>query len=76
MLSMMMMQTGGIHLLKQEAAAMEEELYNFNLKVRNTGTLEMGALRTGTHDDLVTALGLGVYYWQFRPITRVRFISI
>ena len=54
---------------------MEEELYNFNLKVRNTGTLEMGALRTGTHDDLVTALGLGVYYWQFRPITRVRFIS-
>jgi hypothetical protein len=55
------MQTGRIHLPKQEAAALEEELYNFELKVRSTGTLEMGALRTGKHDDLVNALGLGVY---------------
>jgi hypothetical protein len=58
----MMMQTGRIHLPKMEAAAMEAELANFELKVRNTGTPEMGALRTGAHDDLVTALGLGVFY--------------
>lgn len=73
---LMMMQTGRIHLPKQEAAALEDELQNFTLKVRNTGTLEMGALRTGTRDDLVNALGLGVFYWQFRPISRVRFISL
>lgn len=73
---LMMMQTGRIHLPKQEAAAMEDELHNFTLKVRNTGTLEMGALRNGTHDDLVNALGLGVFYWQSRPIRRVRFVYI
>jgi len=55
---------------------LEDELQNFTLKVRNTGTLEMGALRTGTRDDVVNALGLGVFYWQFRPISRVRFISL
>jgi hypothetical protein len=69
-------QTGTIHLPRtQEAAAMKDELLNFDLKVRNTGTLEMGALRTGTRDDLVNALGLGVFYWQSRPIRRVRFVS-
>ena len=73
---LMMMQTGRIHLPKQEEAPLEDELQNFTLKVRNTGTLEMGALRTGTNDDLVNALGLGVFYWQSRPIYRVRFISI
>lgn len=73
---LMMMQTGRIHLPKQEAAAMEDELHNFDLKVRNTGTLEMGALRTGKRDDLVNALGLAVYYWQSRPVLRVRFIYI
>jgi hypothetical protein len=71
-----MIQTGRIHLPRtQEAAAMKDELLNFDLKVRNTGTLEMGALRTGTRDDLVNALGLGVFYWQSRPIRRVRFVS-
>jgi hypothetical protein len=73
---LMMMQTGCIHLPQQEAVAMEDELANFNLKVRTTGTLEMGALRTGTHDDLVNALGLGVYYWQNRRVPRIRIISI
>jgi len=73
---LMMIQTGRIHLPKQEVAALEDEPQNFTLKVRNTGTLEMGALRTGTNDDLVNALGLGVFYWQSRPIYRVRFISI
>jgi hypothetical protein len=73
---LLMMQTGRIHLPKQEAAAMEEELLNFNLKVRITGTLELGAVKTGTHDDLVNALGLAVFYWQNRRIPRIRIIWI
>ena len=36
----------------------EEGLHNVNVKVRNTCTLEMGALRIGQDDDLVKALGL------------------
>ena len=42
----------------------------------NPRTLEMGALRTGMNHDPATALGLGVFYWQFRPIRRVRFVYI
>ena len=72
-----MIQTGRIHLPRtQEAMAMQDELSNFELKVRTTGTLELGALRTGTHDDLVNALGLAVFYWQNRRIPRHRIISM
>ena len=69
------MQTGTIHLPKQEAAALEEELLNFDRKVRTTGTLELGALRTGKHDDLVNALGLAVFYWQSRRVPNIRFFA-
>ncbi len=72
---LMMMQTGRIHLPKQEAADLQEELHNFNLKVRTTGTLELGALRTGKHDDLVNALGIAVFYWQSRRVPIIRFIT-
>jgi len=61
-----MMQTGRIHLPKMAAGTMEADLTNFELKVRTSGT-EMGALSTGAHDDLVTALGLTVYYANTRP---------
>lgn len=42
------------------AAGLAEELLDFEIKVTRDGHDELGAFRTGTHDDLVTALGLSV----------------
>jgi len=60
----LLLQTGRIHLPKTaDSKALEQELLNYELKMKTAGgTPEMGALRTGLHDDLVTALGLGVYF--------------
>ena len=67
-----LMQTGKIHLPRtQEAKAVQEELLNFELKMRNTSQPEMGALKVGTHDDLVCSLGLAVFYWEKRRIPRI-----
>jgi hypothetical protein len=41
-----------------ESLAMREELLNFDIKVDPDGDAKFGAFKTGTHDDLVTALGL------------------
>jgi len=41
-----------------EALAMREELMNFDIKVDEDGDQKFGAFRVGTHDDLVTAIGL------------------
>ena len=43
-----------------EAHAMASELKNYELKSDPDGDLKFGAFRVGTHDDLVTALGLAV----------------
>lgn len=41
-----------------EARALREELANYEIRVDRDGHDTYGALRVGTHDDLVTALGL------------------
>lgn len=43
-----------------EARAMLEELLNYEIKVDDNARDTYGAFRVGTHDDLVTALGLAV----------------
>ncbi len=55
-------QSGCLHLPPDhpEAAAMAGELKNYELKSDPDGDLRFGAFRVGTHDDLVTALGLAI----------------
>lgn len=43
-----------------DAQGLATELLDFEIKVSRDGHDEMGAFKTGTHDDLVTALGLSV----------------
>jgi hypothetical protein len=51
--------TGRLHLPRtHEAAALTAELLNYELRVDTDGHARAGAFRTGTHDDLVTAVGL------------------
>ncbi len=50
---------GRIHLPKtEEASALQEELKNYTIRVNEHANQEFGAFKVGTHDDLVTALGL------------------
>jgi hypothetical protein len=46
--------------LPRSAEAMVDELLNYEIKVDPDGDAKLGAFRVGTHDDLVTALGLAV----------------
>lgn len=41
-----------------EVRALVRELQNYELRVNDKATLQAGAFRVGTHDDLATALGL------------------
>jgi hypothetical protein len=43
-----------------EAEAMARELMDYEIKVSEQGNDTYGAFKVGTHDDLVTALGLAV----------------
>ena len=58
----MLFQTGSVKLLADhpEAAAMASKLKNYELKSDPDGDLKFGPFKVGTHDDLVTALGLAV----------------
>lgn len=50
---------GRVHLPSNgEAHVMKEELMNYQIKVNENANAQFGAFRVGTHDDLVTALGL------------------
>lgn len=54
-----MLGSGRLHLPRtQEAGALTRELLNFELRVDQSGHETSGAFRTGTHDDLVCAVGL------------------
>lgn len=54
-----MLGSGRLHLPRTpEAGALTRELLNFELRVDQSGHETSGAFRTGTHDDLVCALGL------------------
>jgi hypothetical protein len=43
-----------------EARVLGEELLNFELRVDERANDTYGAFKVGTHDDMVTALGLAV----------------
>lgn len=43
-----------------ESRALARELLNYEIRVGENATARYGAFRTGTHDDLVTAVGLAV----------------
>lgn len=45
-----------------EARVMKEELMNYQIKVNENANAQFGAFKVGTHDDLVTALGLACLY--------------
>jgi hypothetical protein len=63
-----MLGSGRLHLPRtQEAGALTRELLNFELRVDQSGHETSGAFRTGTHDDLVCALGLAT---QLDPVQR------
>lgn len=46
----------------KEIEAMVEELLNYKIHVSEEGHDQYGAFKIGTHDDLVTALGLACWY--------------
>ncbi len=57
-----LLQTGRIHLPNKnpEAHALAQELLDYEIRVDENANDKYGAFRVGTHDDLVTALGLAV----------------
>ena len=64
-----LLQTGRIHLPKTaEAEALKEELLNYEIRISDGGRDTYGAFRTGSHDDLVSALGIAVFYSEKRVI--------
>ena len=60
--------TGRLHLPRtREAGALTDELLNYELRVDENARETFGAFKVGTHDDLVTALGLAT---QIDPVRR------
>jgi hypothetical protein len=56
-----LLQTGRLHLpATDEARVLAKELLDYEIRVDQDANDRYGAFRVGTHDDLVTALGLGV----------------
>lgn len=49
-------------LLTSELKAMLEELRNYEIRIDDSGKDTYGAFAVGTHDDLVTAIGLSTFY--------------
>lgn len=69
-----LLQTGRLHLPNtRDSKAMQEELLQYSLKMGGSGRPELGALKTGQHDDLVTSCLLAVHWLtQQRRTPRVR----
>jgi hypothetical protein len=56
-----LLQTDQLHLPRtREAEVLAEELNSYEIRVTEDANDRYGAFRVGTHDDLVTALGLAV----------------
>jgi hypothetical protein len=56
-----LLQTARVHLPEtREARALAQELLDYEIRVDENANDRYGAFRVGTHDDLVTALGLAV----------------
>lgn len=59
----MLLQTGRLHLPRTEQAAqLAQELLDYEIQVEKDANDHYGAFRVGSHDDLVTALGLAVHH--------------
>lgn len=57
-----LLQSGRLHLPRTaEAQVLASELLNYEIRVDENANNRYGAFRVGTHDDLVTALGLGAW---------------
>jgi len=56
-----LLQTGRLHLPQsRDSEALREELLNYEIRITENSNDTYGAFRVGTHDDLVTALGMAV----------------
>jgi hypothetical protein len=67
-----LLQCHRLHLPKtSEAEALAQELLNYEIRVDENANDRYGAFRVGTHDDLVTALGLAVQTVQYACIAQV-----
>jgi hypothetical protein len=54
-----LLQSGRIHIPKSaEAEALAKELLDYEIRISEDANEKYGAFKVGTHDDLVTALGL------------------
>ena len=63
-----LMQAERIHLPQtEETAAMERELMDYEIRVDEQANDRYGAFKVGSHDDLVTALGMAVQAQPGRP---------
>jgi len=66
-----LLQCARLHLPKtREAEVLTEELLNYEIRVTENANDQYGAFKVGTHDDLVTALGLAVQV--DRPVQNTR----
>lgn len=64
-----LLQGGRLHLPRTvEAEALARELLEYEIKIDTDANDRYGAFRVGTHDDLVTALGLAVQVDPKRPL--------
>jgi hypothetical protein len=67
----MLLQSGRVHLPRNPAAeTLAAELLNYEIRVDEKANDRYGAFKVGTHDDLVTALGLTVQL-DFGPTSMV-----
>jgi hypothetical protein len=61
-----LLQAGRVHLPRtREAQVLTRELHDYEIRVDENAHDRYGAFRVGTHDDLVTALGLAVQVDDF-----------
>ena len=66
-----LLQTGRLHLPRtREAEVLSGELLNYEIRVNEDANDRYGAFRVGTHDDLVTALGLAVQTDPIDPVAQ------
>jgi hypothetical protein len=67
----MLLESGRVHLPRTpEAETLAAELLNYEIRVDQNANDRYGAFKVGTHDDLVTALGLAVQL-DFGPTSAI-----
>jgi len=67
-----LLQGGRIHLPKtQETQRLAQELLDYEIRISEDANDKYGAFKVGTHDDMVTALGLAVQQVPWRPLIAI-----